>query len=975
MAEIIASTYEIIGKIGSGGGGNVFLANHLRLGKRVVLKADKRRITTRPELLRREVDVLKDLSHPHIPAVYDFFVEGETVYTVMDYIEGESLDKPLKRGQRFSQPQVIRWAKQLLGALSYLHSPTHGEPPRGFVHSDIKPANLMVTADQNLFLIDFNIALALGEETVIGCSAGYASPEHYGLDFSTDFSEGFTGDRQTEGDALETERTEEAGEDICDRTEAAGRIPDGLFSSSGGGHSPDGPSGKRRRVVPDVRSDIYSTGATLYHLLSGRRPPRDAKEVVPLSEKEFSPQVVKIIAKAMEPNPDLRYQTAEEMLWDFIHLRERDPRVRRQRREWIAAGVLFSAVFFTGLSASFVGLKRMQTAESWLKLAEYSKNAWDGGDQEQAVALALQALPRERGILTPDYAAEAIRALSKALGVYDLADGYKKYKTVELPSAPLWLRISPDGKTAACIYAWKTAVVDLETGEILAELLAAESALSEAEYLDETTIACAGADGLLVYDIEEGKTVWQGEPATAVAVSGDRKSIAAVYRDEPFATVYGAEDGRVKAVVDFGGRSQQVTVNDSFANPGDLLLELNGDGTRLAVSFEDGSLEIFELGKPEEDLILFEEGSGYFHFEGGFYGDYFACSATGETDSVFAVIDTVNAVQTGGFESKSPFGVQADESGIYVQTENILTNIHPVTGEQTPLVTTPETILTFARSDSHTLISTEDSYQFFGRDAELTDREEKEGGGEFLGIADGTAVMGSRDEPRLTVMRYESHPEQEIFSYDPSFRHDEARVSADGNTVMLFSYDQFRLYRMDGELIAEGTFPDAKELYDQQYRREGQESYLELIYNDGRRAAYSARDGSLIRQWQGEEPDLTLYEEFETDRFLIKSPLHGAPIVCDRNTGKTLYTLKGEDYLTYVTQAGEYLVVQYVTADGYFYGQLLNGDCEVIADLPYLSDVIGERLIFDYPTGNMRETRIYNTDELIELAYDKEGGE
>ena len=61
----------------------------------------------------------------------------------MDYIEGESLDRPLKRGEHFSQPQVIQWAKELLDALEYLHSPTHGDPPQGFVHSDIKPANLM----------------------------------------------------------------------------------------------------------------------------------------------------------------------------------------------------------------------------------------------------------------------------------------------------------------------------------------------------------------------------------------------------------------------------------------------------------------------------------------------------------------------------------------------------------------------------------------------------------------------------------------------------------------------------------------------------------------------------------------------------------------------------------------------------------------------------------------------------------------
>ncbi|MDA6987384.1 hypothetical protein OSM86_25845, partial [Escherichia coli] len=73
----------------------------------------------------------------------------------------------------------------------------------------------------------------------------------------------------------------------------------------------------KRVIVPDVRSDIYSTGATLYHLLSGIRPARDAREVAPLSAEEFSPQIVHIITKSMEPNPDHRYQTAEEMLYDF----------------------------------------------------------------------------------------------------------------------------------------------------------------------------------------------------------------------------------------------------------------------------------------------------------------------------------------------------------------------------------------------------------------------------------------------------------------------------------------------------------------------------------------------------------------------------------------------------------------------------------------------------------------------------------
>ena len=76
-------------------------------------------------------------------------------------------------------------------------------------------------------------------------------------------------------------------------------------------------------------------------------------------------------------------------------------------------------------------------------------------------------------------------------------------------------------------------------------------------------------------------------------------------------------------------------------------------------------------------------------------------------------------------------------------------------------------------------------------------------------------------------------------------------------------------------------------------------------------------------------------------------------------------------YLTYVTQIGEYVVAQYVMTDDTFYGVLLNGKCETLARLPYLSDVLGDRLIFDYPTGNLRESRVFDLNELIELARGK----
>lgn len=946
MSQIIASTYEIVQQIGSGGGGVVYLARHLRLGKWVVLKADKRTLSTQPEVLRREVDALKNLSHTYIPQVYDFIVEDGVVYTVMDYIEGESLDKPLKRGERYTQAQVIEWACQLLEALCYLHS----RPPHGILHSDIKPANIMLTPQGHICLIDFNIALALGEEGAVrvGFSRGYASPEHYGVDF--------TAVSQTQNvEDPKTKLTSSSPETILQNQAVSG---DGSSSASG-----------KRTVLLDVRSDIYSLGATLYHLLTGNRPAQDAHEVLPIPRDVVSPAVADIIEKAMDPNPDLRYQSAEAMLYAFEHLHENDPRTKRHKRRTAVTAALLAVTFLLGGFAAFTGLKQMERTQNAYALAEYSSNALQSGDVRGAISYALEALPENRNLFDPPYIARAQRALANALGVYDVTDGFKSHRTTSLSSEPLKVAISPEGTYVAAVTQGTVNVFDTDSGALLAELAAEPSALSDVVFAEEDVLIYAGDGALRAYAISEKKELWSGEAATAISLSADGSTVATVYKDETFAVVYDAKNGKTLKTVDFQGKRQSITANDGFADPEDNLFSLSGDGHWLAVSFSDGSLRVFDLWNGEHDMEIYD-ASAYTHFEGGFFHNYFAFVSTGVNHSVFAVIDMERMEQIGGFAGTMPFHTQTDESGIYVAEENTIVRLDPETGEQTEVAYTDSEITAFAIGKTYTLIAVENgAFSFFDGAANLLETHETAKRCDFLALAGDFAVTASRDVPSLRLLKLENHADAQLFTYDIFYAHDEARLSANDQTVMLFRYDAFRIYSIGGELLAEVSIPDAEQVYDQQYRRAGNDSYLEVIYYDGLIRCYSALDGAMRSETIGEKPDETLYEEFFTDRWRITSPLHGTPEVYDRESGEFLWTLESDAYLTYVTQTGDYVVTEYVTAQGDRYGLLLDERGEILADLPNLCDILPDgTLVFDDMRGNLRASRIYSIQELLTLA-------
>lgn len=947
MAQIIAGIYEIERQIGAGGGGIVYLGQHLRLNKQVILKADRRKLNTKQEALRREVDMLKGLSHRYIPQVYDFVQENETVYTVMDFIEGESLDKILKHGKPLPQPQVIRWGCQLLEALAYLHS----RPPYGILHGDIKPANIMLRPDGDICLIDYNIALALGEDGAVkvGFSRGYASPEHYG-------SQGY--DRRGDTNRKKNDITETR---ICDQLTTETAVRD--FSPSGRSSS------GKNTILLDVRSDIYSLGATLYHLLSGKRPPENAEDVSVLTEEICSPAVADILKKAMEPNPDHRFQSAEEMREAFLQLPKNDPRMIRHRRRRKISYVLLSVLFLTGGAGAFLGLRQLEQIQASLAAAEYSANALAEGDVTAAVETALGAIPEGNSILNTPVTAQVQRALTDALGVYELSGGWKAKEVLDLPSAPFKIRISPDGTRFAVLYAYEAAIYDADSGALTARLPMIDSALADLIFLDENRVLYAGAEGVSVCDLAKQKLQWVGEPATTLAVSEDGSTAAAVNRDDTYAVIYRVSDGTKQLEKSFAGKHMTVAANDIFADPEDDLFALNEDGSLLAVSFEGGGLTIFNLENSEEDLIVYEESENTC-FGGGFCRNNLAFAARGNAESVFGMVDIETGTYMEGYRSGNRLLLKADSGGIYVADGNLLVKVDADSFSETELAYTGNaSILDFSIGENMVLTATDDAcFSFYdGAARKITAEEAGENCG-FTALGGNVALVANRNTPSVRVLVQEAQEEKILLSYDARYRHDEARISQDGSTVMLFGYQGFCLYDRSGKLLTEMELPDAEQIYDQQFFRDGEMSWLEVTWYDGSVRCYSAQDGTLISEKKADPPQRDLTEEFRTEQYRIVSELHAAPRVYDLESGTFITELETEDYLTYVTQIGEGMLTEYVKADGERYGLLLDGAFQVIASLPGVCDYMDGTFFFDDKSGNLRQCRFYSLQELVVLG-------
>ena len=267
VGQVIAERYHILAKLGEGGMGMVYLAEHVRMGRRCAIKVMHAMLLFDPDSVsrfNREAANASRITHPNVAAIYDFGETGELLYLAMELVEGESLSALLRREPGLSESRAIEIGLQVADALGAAHA-------LGIVHRDLKPDNIMVarTADGRdvIKVVDFGIAKATkeGRQTVtrtgfiVGTPA-YMSPE------------------QILGD------------------------------------------------VVDGRSDLYSMGCILYEMLTAERAFLDAAGEVSIRQRLTEPppqpsrvkhglsgHLDRLVTTAMAREPGQRFQSAAEV--------------------------------------------------------------------------------------------------------------------------------------------------------------------------------------------------------------------------------------------------------------------------------------------------------------------------------------------------------------------------------------------------------------------------------------------------------------------------------------------------------------------------------------------------------------------------------------------------------------------------------------------------------------------------------------
>ena len=179
MIGQIIRNYQIISKIGEGGMGIVYKAQHITLKRMVAIKVLNQELSQNPEIIQRfynEAKILSELQHPNIVTLYDYFEESNHKFLIMEYFEGQTLENYIHQiAKAIPETHAILIFEQLLSAFAYAHE-------KGIIHRDIKPSNILINTKQKVKILDFGIAkiTEATSHTKTGVKMGtimYMSPE------------------------------------------------------------------------------------------------------------------------------------------------------------------------------------------------------------------------------------------------------------------------------------------------------------------------------------------------------------------------------------------------------------------------------------------------------------------------------------------------------------------------------------------------------------------------------------------------------------------------------------------------------------------------------------------------------------------------------------------------------------------------------------------------------------------------------
>jgi eukaryotic-like serine/threonine-protein kinase len=318
--------YEVIAPLGAGGMGEVYEARDTRLDRTVAIKICKGKFTERFE---REARAISSLNHPHICALYDIGHEAEVEFLVMEHLEGETLEDRLRKGP-LPIDEALDIAIQIASALDAAHR-------KGIIHRDLKPANVMLTR-AGAKLLDFGLS-KISEPVLSGSNASML-------------------------------------------TAAQPITREGTIVGTFQYMSPEQLEGKET----DARSDIFSFGAMLYEMVTGRKSFEGSSHasliaavmssnppLVSTLQPMASPALDRIVRSSLAKSPDDRWQSAGDLKSELEWIAEGGSKAgvpapvaaRRHNRErlaWILAG-LAAALLLASLAAVYIQKKPAEPAE------------------------------------------------------------------------------------------------------------------------------------------------------------------------------------------------------------------------------------------------------------------------------------------------------------------------------------------------------------------------------------------------------------------------------------------------------------------------------------------------------------------------------------------------------------------------------------------------------------------------------------